>query len=616
MNNKVVFITVLYVFFTFLFLHSKVHSQEDFDGYQINNIKFSGNESFSRKKILNQISIRGTNFLHKYILRKKVYHYNEKLLEASLESIKRFYQREGFLYVNTAKKELIPNHKKKQIDLLTIKIDEGEPIIVGNIHYNIEFNPEDNSHTSKSFRDKIIKSRILNPDSRFRDEFFQLDKEKIINIFKKQGYAFVNVDHSLELLESENKVDIDWQIKTGKKYFFGSTSVKGNKNIPQKFILKQLPYDDSTLFSRKLIGKAQNNIYDLGLFQIVNVKGKYELNNGNKIPVEIYVKESPRFNAKIGIGYGSEDKFRIFMDLRRINLFGRSRIAELSVKHSALEPYNLNFKYIQPQFFSSITTMIINPYLRHEIEPGYETLRKGLNLPFTFHFTNRIKSSLNFYLEKVRNKIEDDSTNIITPAGKNLYDKSGILLNNEWSTSQPIFYPQEGFFASLSCKINGYIFNSHFKYTRLLLDFRKYQLIYNSILAVRFEIGGIESQSSNGFVPVEDRFFAGGSMSIRGWSRSDVGPHANGKPIGGKSIMETSVELRYPIYNNLSGTVFMDMGNVWENSYNYDLTELRYSAGLGLRYKTPIGPIRLDIARPIWNHEKTIQFHINIGQAF
>jgi outer membrane protein insertion porin family len=89
-----------------------------------------------------------------------------------------------------------------------------------------------------------------------------------------------------------------------------------------------------------------------------------------------------------------------------------------------------------------------------------------------------------------------------------------------------------------------------------------------------------------------------------------------GNPIGGRSLLEFSSEVRYPVYDIVSGVAFMDCGNVWLESYTWKLNEIRYSLGLGIRIRTPIGPVRLDAARPIFDDETKIQIHFSVGHAF
>jgi outer membrane protein insertion porin family len=116
---------------------------------------------------------------------------------------------------------------------------------------------------------------------------------------------------------------------------------------------------------------------------------------------------------------------------------------------------------------------------------------------------------------------------------------------------------------------------------------------------------------------VEERFFAGGSHSVRGWSRSNLGPKDEfGVPVGGNSLLEGSLEFRFDVGRKMKFTLFTDCGNVWTNSFHYRLNDLHYAAGAGLKIKTPIGPAGIDFARPIFDSEDKWQFHFNIGHSF
>ena len=117
--------------------------------------------------------------------------------------------------------------------------------------------------------------------------------------------------------------------------------------------------------------------------------------------------------------------------------------------------------------------------------------------------------------------------------------------------------------------------------------------------------------------PLEERFYSGGSNSVRGWGRSMLGPVSSvNKPLGGNSQAEASAELRYPLYKMLHGVVFYDIGNVWSDYLTFPWSELRHAGGAGLRFQTPIGPIRMDLAWPLGEGKRSMQVHVSIGQAF
>ena len=172
-------------------------------------------------------------------------------------------------------------------------------------------------------------------------------------------------------------------------------------------------------------------------------------------------------------------------------------------------------------------------------------------------------------------------------------------------------------FHQITYKFSGLGFGSDFNYNKLQIDLRRYQRFRGNVLAYRLKIGSIRSFDESEFIPVEDRFYAGGATSVRGWGRQQLGPKdTQGNPIGGSSLLEGSLEMRYRLVWDLGGVFFWDFGNVWEGFSEYRLNEIRHSLGFGLRYATPIGPIRIDAARPIRDVEDRWQFHFSVGHAF
>jgi outer membrane translocation and assembly module TamA len=127
-------------------------------------------------------------------------------------------------------------------------------------------------------------------------------------------------------------------------------------------------------------------------------------------------------------------------------------------------------------------------------------------------------------------------------------------------------------------------------------------------------------------VPFFRRYFIGGAQSLRGWGRFEVSPLVNGVTVGGHSVLESSAELRAPVWGNLSAVLFLDAGNVWQNAWNINLGDLRYDVGTGVRYLTPIGPLRADVGyqlNPIPGllvdgkpESRHFRVHFSIGQAF
>jgi outer membrane protein insertion porin family len=586
------------------------------NGYEIRKITITGNRTFEKSELLKKTTLHESNWIKYRIFKKEPVIFNEKLLETDLERITRFYQTEGFLFASVRLDSIAINQKKQTVDLF-IEIDEKAPVNFGNIQFDIQ---NIGSLERKDSLLKILQQRIEpKKGKRFRDEQVYKDESKIENIFINNGYAYVEVEHQLELLLDSNLTNLIYKIQPHDICFFGKTEITGNKYVKEKLIRQQLAYKEGEIFSTGKLDKTRKHLFDLQLFRVASLQAQTDAaNHTNPIPVKLMIEEIPHWNAEIGLGYGTEDQFRAFLNLSAHSLWGDASRFNFYAKHSALDPYYLSLSWIQPQFLRKNTSFQINPFLRRQAEPGFNVRTYGLNLPFGYSFSEKANLSLRYYLESVKQYSEPDSPDFINPESENyLYSKSGLLATFQYNHTYPQASPERGELINIGAKFNGYFFGGDFDYYKIWIDGRKYAQAGDFNLAVRLMAGSILSSDKAGYIPVEDRFYSGGSNSVRGWSRSALGPkREDGTPLGGKSILESGVEIRHPLFWLLEGAIFLDAGNVWTSSFHFPVNDLAYSAGAGVRIKTPVGAIRLDVSIPLWNEKKSVQFFLNVGQAF
>ncbi len=608
------FLKIIVIGFLTLIASMQLLAQEN---YEIRKVSFRGNKTLDKEFLISRMAVKEISYLEKLLTKKEPTLYNEELIDLDLERLIRIYQSEGFLNVDASLQPLKVNDKKETVRI-TFEVEEGPPVLIDSISFNIteEMNHVDND----SLIEKIRKKLQLVKDERFRDEAINEDIQEIEDAFKSLGYAYANASYNLNLKPEEHITSINYTIQPGPKTFIGETTISGNENVKKEFIRKQLKYEKGQLYDQTLLNKTRQNLYLLQLFRVVSVlPQKNAETRKSPIPVDIYVEEAPRLTTRFGAGYGTEEKFRTFVDLTYRGFLGGARRVNLFAKHSALEPYNVQLRWIQPQFLGlDGFSVSLNPYLKRNAEPGYNTRTYGINVPFGYIFTSSMTTRLTYYYEDVEQRIEPGDEEFTDyESDKFPYKKSGVLLGTVFDNSEPQFSPERGIRASVGFKVNGHIFGSTFNYTRLWGEFNTYYEIGTVVLAYRIMAGGITSADTSGFIPVEDRFYSGGSNSIRGWARSQLGPkRESGTPLGGKTIFESNFEVRYPLFWRLSVVGFFEAGNVWRPSYAYHLNDLGYAAGPGLRIETPIGPVRFDVGFPLWNKKTSPQFFISVGQAF
>jgi outer membrane protein insertion porin family len=589
-----------------------LHGQEN---YVVRSIDFKGNESLEKDYLLERLAVREVSYIEQLITDKQPFLFNRELVELDIERLKTLYQSEGFLDVRTELGDSRLNNNRKTVKL-DFNIVEGDAIIVDTVFLYFK---ESEDNLPDSLYNILVGKLELDKGTRFSDKALKNDVETITDFFQDRGYAYAKVKYDLDVRKEEFETDIEYSIEKGPLCQFGETIINGNEYFSDDYILKQLNYKEGDKYRKSKLRDSRLYLYSLQVFRIVSIVPKKDSENfQNPIPVEIFIEESPKWSTKFGAGYGTEDKFRAFADLNRRGLLGGARRINLYLKHSALEPYVVSLRWIQPHFLTRDLSLTLNPYINKKAEPGFETRTFGINIPLTYRHNNTWSSSISYYLEDVEQTVEEGDVELPDfEDDKFPYNKSGILLNTIFDNSSPRFSPHEGIHASLGFKINGYILGGTFSYTRLWGEFRTYKDIGPFILAYRLMMGGISSSDTSNFIPVEDRFYAGGSTSVRGWRRADLGPkRQSGSPLGGKSLLETNLEIRYFLFWKLSIVAFLDSGNVWTGSWNYKLNELAYATGGGLRFETPIGPVRFDVGVPIWNEKKSPQFFLSVGQAF
>ena len=583
------------------------------ENYEIRKITFQGNATLDDDFLLDALIIHPINFLEKIFTKKEASLYNLPLIENDIQRLQRSYQREGFLNV---KIELLPpaiNDKKRIVDL-SFQIKENQPVKNDSIQFLLAGdNPQLN--TDSLFRE-VSKTISVKKGERFSDEKLISDLNLLKIAFQNNGYTYAKADYLLDIDTTRHQVSVNFRVNPGPECYFGETILEGNEHVKEKFLREQLTYKEGEIYSSEKLDETRKNMYKLQLFSILSVQPQTSKQHTSPIPIKFFIDEAQRFSSKYGLGYGTEDKFRAFLEMNYKGFISGARRLNLQIKHSALTPYEINFNWIQPQFMSPKLSATINPFITRIKEPGYNIRDLGINLKFSYEFNDYLTGNLTYYYEKVRQYYDPNDTTTVNQEDLP-YNKSGFLYSLMFDNSKPKFSAEKGFNILLAYKLNGYLFGGDYDYSRVWTDIRNYQKIGDWVLASRLMAGGIKSADASRFIPVEDRFYAGGSNSVRGWDRSELGPlRDSGSPLGGSSVLQGSIELRIPIVWKISLVTFLDYGNVWVDEFHYKLNDLAYASGGGVRFDTPIGPIRFDVGVPVWNEKRSAQFFISVGQAF
>ncbi|MFQ5865260.1 MAG: outer membrane protein assembly factor BamA [bacterium] len=614
---KHLLLKVLLIFVCYLVTSATLISQE----IRVEDLTFKGNKELSSGKLKKAILTQANPWTRFFLFWKKSKIFDKDIFLNDLLRIERFYHQEGYLEARVTRYDLLYNKKGDEVNIV-IYINEGQPTKVE----KVEFLAAD--HVELPLRpEKLIKMVTLKKGKRYREMDLKLDYDKIIEKFSNLGYPYIEARVKPYIDRQNYTVRLEWFLDPGPLSTFGEIEIAGNRSISDKVIRRGLGFRQGDRFVQKKLVSAQSQIYRLELFQFVSLKATNLEHHPNQIPIEVRVKETNLRTLKFGVGYGSEESFRVTANWRHRNFLGGARILRAEAKHSTkLLPLNLQLVLSQPYFLSNKNDLIAKPFFIWQDEKSFEARRIGLETTFNRQLTRKT----NFF---ITSRVERDTVRVKGEVAvaelQDLYNKSILQVGVRRNSTDQLFSPTRGSISSIVAEEAGRFLQTRFRYLKLFAEYRKYRTIRPGyVFAFRMFMGVMKPIRGSTVTPVEERFFSGGSYSVRGWTRQRLGPVQPSKsdddktifiPKGGNSIVEGSFELRNPIYKDFSGAIFLDYGNVWEDWNGFDLLGLRYAIGAGIRYNTFIGPFRLDFA---WKLNKqphddsNFEIHISIGQAF
>jgi len=582
----------------------------------IDKLKFKGNKSFPNSMLKDEISISSHSWFKEKILKKEPVYFTHKLYSDDIKRLKIFYQKEGYLNIGFAKPEIVVN--KKNRTELTFFVEEGEPVLISEISFLVDSTHALTDVLRARDKKKLLLQTQASSTKIFRDEAITTDKLLIAETFYDEGYPYTVVLPKLEVDTLSKSTKVKWTINRGPLSYFGATLINGNSRVPAKSILRQLAYNEGDVWTKERIDQTQKQIYNQGNYRVASVKTIFGTQLRDTLPMQIQINEAPRWTTRFGVGYGREDMFRAFTEIQYLSFLTHTGRLNLYAKHSGLEPYNLYLKFSQPSFIFPMNTLTLYPFMMRQHEPGYKLDKYGYNITFLQNFSEELNTSIGFIYEDVELDTTDINKFELPPDEESYYKKTGLVLGGIYNTADPILDPVQGYAFSFNVKTNDLFVGKEMPFYRILAEFKTYVGVKKGVvLGLKVKAGGIKRTDDDSFIPVEERFFAGGSHSVRGWARSELGPKdKSGVPLGGNSLFETTAEFRFDMGRRFKFVLFADAGNVWLESFKYHINDLHYAAGAGLRIKTPIGPAGIDFARPILEEEDQWQIHLNIGHSF
>lgn len=604
--------SLLFVLLIFLCSTNPALNQDDEGVVKISEAEIEGREAIAEKEIKENI---GTEFpsIKPWV---KDPEFNEEILKEDMIRIERLYENYGYYDVN-AEYKLTYNDKKDEVEI-TINIKEGKPVILTELNIDIQ------KELDEGVKMEILGSVPLRVDETFSPTRYQETKGIILDILSNNGRPKSSIEGEALVNRVEKSAKVNFRVAPGSLYRFGSISVKGNEDVETKIIRREVTFEEGEVYSTTKLDETRARIFQLGLFSSVVTEIDFDESEKNA-NTTIRVEQRKFGTVKIGLGFGTEDLFRGQIILTQRNFFGDGRRFEAAGKFSFLTQ-RIETSLTQPYILGGGSELTGLFSLRRDDLPGFtsENILGSLGVKKEFAKTFNAFGSFNVLASSLSNvsDISDVSDSI---------DETQQCENNcfltffnavvERNTTDDIFNPTRGSVASVGLESSFKTLGSEVNYLKGTAELRGYKRLFKVVFAARFLLGIIEpfGTSRTFDVPIFKRFFAGGSTTHRGFPFQKLGPIDDDEdPLGGNSLLLGSFESRFPIYKDLGCVVFFDYGNVYSEEFDYSLDDIKYAVGVGLRYSTPIGPVRADLGYAL-NPEPEfgrLQFFFSIGQAF
>jgi translocation and assembly module TamA len=444
---------------------------------------------------------------------------------------------------------------------------------------------------------------------------------RMTNRLAERGFAFAKVTERKAVVDHETRtMDVTYIIDPGPLTRYGDVKVQGLDRVTEQLVRNRIPWKPGEEYRPSEIEDARSSISELNAFSSVRVVMDREPGPDGVTPVTVTVAERPRRAIGAGFSYSTEEGFGTNLYWQHRNLFGGAEQLRLSAilgrigENAASDvEARLNANFRKPDFLSVNQALILDASLIRERPDAYDRDAIVLSALLERKLSDALTVSGGVTLE------QSSVTDTLT--GTTDSTLFGIPLHLAYNGTNDLLNPTRGFRTDLALtpyqQLGGE--NANFTIARVT-NSAYYDFAGDGrfVAAGRVSLGTIFG-SSRADIPADKRFYAGGGGSIRGYGYQDVGPRdSQGDPVGGRSLIEVGAEMRVKVTDTIGIVPFIDGGNVYKDPTLNFFDELRWGAGIGGRYYTGFGPLRVDVGVPLNKQpgDANWQLYISVGQAF
>ncbi len=438
-------------------------------------------------------------------------------------------------------------------------------------------------------------------------------EETLLSLLEDMGYPLAHVQNR-EVFADQTTLSISvvLTLSPGPQCVFGDTVINGNADVSDSVIMRKIYWEAGKVYDPEKIEKTQNALEASGLFSSISILHGDAANEYNEITMIINVTERKHRSIGVGLSYTTLWGPGFLVEWENRNLYHSGE--KLSLKANIWQRLQeVSAVYVKPDFYHRGQDLIWSSELQSERTLAFTDTSFSLSgmIQKTIHDHTRLSYGVTY---KHIHDLRSDN--------RRQYDLGKIPLQVRWSKVNSILNPTQGCIASLKITPALQLFSPNFAYcTANLIGSIYYPVVDDESLVMAFKanLGSIWGAPRHA-IPPSERFYAGSDTVLRGYRFLTVSPlKDHRKPIGGRSLMVYSFEVRMRTSETLGWVFFYDIGNVYTHFVPSFDKKVRQSVGAGVRYHTPVGPLRLDVAFPLNRRrhlDHVCEVYLSVGQAF
>lgn len=574
--------------------HTLIHFKiEEGKKHLIKKIDFEGNKNASDGELKNQMLTKEQSFGNRGV-------FLEELFKQDLENVEKFYEAKGYLEskVEDWKKDLNETQDKY---LLHIKLKEGKTYLVESVSFE----------GLNSLKLEKVKKILRVQENKFYSPILlEEDVRALLVYYADQGYPYAEAKTDFEMLAS-GKVNVRYKINEGEKVRIGQILLVGNNRTKAKTIFQALKLKEGDSFKPQQVLDAQIRLRRLGIFdsitlETLGLKGKEEI-----VHLVVRVEERKNKILDLGLTYDTDTSFKAKLVYSELNFLGRAK--HLDFKLTGGTQFSRGeVAYNDPRFLGTDWQQFANIFAQYENRASFEDEQVGSSIAFLRDLTRRLTLVLKYEFTLTDfNEAKTDFSLLRAGSGDNTTGKLGVSVS--YDKRDNFGDPHSGYYT-----VGKFDYGTQFNdgITHFLKWGSRFAHWWSPLKALTFanvlRMDNIIPLSSSKRVPAQELFFMGGDDTIRGFKQDEVNPG------GGKLAFVHNLELQFRLFKGFQVVGFLDSGLDVNSWGDLGADTLRHSAGAGLRYVTPVGPIRLDYGfvldrRP---EESKRRLHFTFGYFF